>query len=122
MLDFLAVEALDCSNKNLLNIIAIIKVVYTAFQIAIPVLLLLFGTIDLGKAVMAGEEKEIKAATEMLLKRAIAAIAVFLLIVVVRLVTGIVGGTQWRDCWSTPWTFNPNVSVAPIVEKIDILV
>lgn len=119
MLNFLDVT---CSNPDLRNIISFIKLIYTIFQIAIPVLLILFGTIDLGKAVMAGEEKEIKAATEMLMKRAIAAVAVFLLIIIVRLVTEVVGGTQgseWRECWKG--TYTPDTAqVTQHVEKVNI--
>jgi hypothetical protein len=88
-----------CGDENLLNILGLVKKIIAILQIGIPIVLLLFGTIDLGKAVMAGDEKEIKAATSTLLKRAIAAIAVFLLFIVVSLVTGWVGGTEWTTCW-----------------------
>jgi hypothetical protein len=122
MLNFLATTC--ANNSDLKNIIAFIKIIYTIFEIAIPILLILFGTIDLGKAVMAGEEKEIKAATEMLLKRAIAAIAVFLLVIVVRLVTGIVAGpnSEWTKCWNDKTPYKPEVTsqLAPIVEKVNI--
>ena len=97
-------EALDCSNPDLLKIIGIIKGFFTLIQIAIPIMLLLFGTIDLGKAVMAGDEKEIKSATQVLTKRAIAAVAVFLLIFIVQLVTGYVGGDDWKSCWQNAST------------------
>ena len=49
-----------CENSELLSIIGILKTVLKIMQIGIPVLLIIFGTIDLGKAVMAGDEKEIK--------------------------------------------------------------
>lgn len=88
-----------CSDANLLKILGLVKKVLAILQIAIPIILLLFGTIDLGKAVMAGDEKEIKAATSTLLKRAIAAVAVFLLFTIVTLVTGWVGGDKWSTCW-----------------------
>ena len=100
-------EALDCSNSDLLKIIGIIKGFLTLVQIAIPIMLLLFGTIDLGKAVMAGDEKEIKSATKVLTKRAIVAVVVFLLIFIVQLVTGYVGGDEWKNCWNNAsTTFN----------------
>ena len=47
-----------CENQDLLTIIGIAKKVLTILQIAIPIALLIFGTLDLGKAVMAGEDKE----------------------------------------------------------------
>jgi hypothetical protein len=96
---YLETAATLCANEDLKVIIDILKTAYTIIQIAVPIILLIIGTVDLGKAVMAGEEKEIKAATGMLAKRAGAAVAVFLLIYIVQLVTGLVGGNDWRACW-----------------------
>ena len=76
-----------CTNNDLLSLIGIAKKILTIMQIAIPIALLIFGTLDLGKAVMAGDEKEIKSATGALIKRVVAAVAVFLLILIVSVVT-----------------------------------
>ena len=100
-----------CENSELLSIIGILKTVLKIMQIGIPVLLIIFRTIDLGKAVMAGDEKEIKAATSILVKRAIAAVAVFLLVLVVSVITGWVGGDEWKQCWSAA---NTNVKINPL--------
>lgn len=89
-----------CNNTDLLSIIGIAKTVLRVLQIGIPIILLIFGTIDMGKAVMAGDEKEIKAATNILFKRAVAAVIVFLLFMVVSVITGWVGGTEWKECWA----------------------
>ena len=90
-----------CQNSDFLSIIGLLKTVLRILQIGIPIALLIFGTLDLGKAVMAGDEKEIKAATGILLKRFIAAIAVFLLFLLVSVVTGWVGGDEWKTCWNS---------------------
>lgn len=100
-----------CENQDLLTIIGIAKKILTILQIAIPIALLIFGTLDLGKAVMAGDEKEIKSATGVLIKRVIAAVAVFLLILIVSVVTGWVGGDEWKTCWRAA---NTNVQINPI--------
>ena len=89
-----------CNNTDLLSIIGIAKTVLRVLQIGIPIILLIFGTIDMGKAVRAGDEKEIKAATNILIKRAVAAVIVFLLFMVVSVITGWVGGTEWKECWA----------------------
>ncbi len=100
-----------CHNEDLLTIIGLLKKVLMILQIGIPIVLLLFGTIDLGKAVMAGDEKEIKSATGLLLKRTIAAVAVFLLILIVSIVTGWVGGDEWKECWTSA---KEDVNINPI--------
>ncbi len=78
-------------------------------QIGIPILLILMGSIDLGKAVLSSDDKEIKGATSKLIKRAIAAIAVFFVGMLVSLVMGWLGSTgdtdiegdsqNWGKCW-----------------------
>ena len=91
---------MDVCTADLQTIIGIVKTVLKILQIVIPIILLLFGTIDLGKAVMAGDEKEIKGAINILIKRAIAAVAVFLLFLLVSVVTGLVGAEDWKNCWN----------------------
>lgn len=91
-------------------VVAIIKnSVFPIIYIGIPILLILFGTIDLGKAVMANDDKAIKTATSSLIKRAIAALAVFLVSMLVTVVmgwltseNGIAADTSWENCWGNP--------------------
>lgn len=66
-------------------------------QIAIPVIIVLLGTIDLGKAVMAGDDKKIKEAQKMLLMRLIYGVAVFFVITIVQIVFGLVGDVGEED-------------------------
>ena len=100
----------EVCTDGMLSIIGILKMIYRILQIGIPIALLIFGTIDLGKAVMAGDDKEIKAATGILLKRFIAAVAVFLLFLLVSVVTGWVGGTEWKTCWGSA-SKNPKIDI-----------
>ena len=104
------VQVLACP-EDLVPIARFLKYgVYPIIQIGIPILLILMGTIDLGKAVLSSDDKEIKGATSKLIKRAIAAIAVFFVATIVSLVMNMfsssgaddtVEGTEdWRDCWS----------------------
>ena len=51
--------------------------VLLVFKIVIPLLLIIFGMIDLGKAVVASDEKAIKNATNSIIKRLIAAVVIF---------------------------------------------
>lgn len=98
-------------------VVAIIKNgVFPIIQIGIPILLVLMGTIDLGKAVMSNDDKEIKGATGKLIKRALMAVAVFFVVFLVNLVFGWLGKAQdaneagnpevdvqddadWFKCW-----------------------
>ena len=80
------------------NVIYIIRIV-------IPVIIILLGTIDLGKAVMAGEDKKIKEAQKMLLMRLIYGVAIFFVTTIVQVVFGLVAGAEGTAddssiCWS----------------------
>lgn len=58
-------------------------------QIGVPVLLIIWGMLDLGKAVMAQKEDEIKKGTNTFIKRLVAAVIVFFVITIVRLLVGL---------------------------------
>lgn len=81
-------------------IIGLIKGILLIAQIVIPILLIIWGTIDLGKAVVASKEDDIKKAQATLIKRVITAILVFLLSTIVTFALGLVGGTNWKTCWT----------------------
>ena len=86
MLDL--IQILQCP-EDLIPIFSFIKKgVYPIIQIGIPILLIIMGSIDLGKAVMSSDDKEIKGATGKLIKRAIAAVAVFFVSTIVSLLMG----------------------------------
>lgn len=91
-------------------IIAFIKNgIFPIIQIGIPIILIVMGSIDLGKAVLSSDDKEIKSATGKLIKRAIAAVAVFFVTTIVSLLFGMFGTAKtgvtignWSDCWNDP--------------------
>lgn len=72
------------------NIWQIVGYILLVFKIVIPLLLIVFGIIDLGKAVIASKDDEIKKATMSLVKRAIAAVVIFLIPTIVTFIMGIV--------------------------------
>lgn len=95
---------------NLLPLLRLIKNgLIPLIQIGIPIILIILGMIDLGKAVLASKEDEIKTAQKMLIKRAIYAIAVFFVVLIVQVVFGLLGtagddygdqGNNWLECWN----------------------
>lgn len=97
---------LDACNGLLPVVKVIRKGVFPLFQIGIPILLIILGTIDLGKAVISSDDKEVKGAQNRLIKRFIYAAAVFFVVTFVTVVMNIVaqggqGDTEsWADCWN----------------------
>ena len=102
-----------CGSTNLIfsgTFPYIVSTVITLIKIAVPILLIVFGMLDLGKAVVASKEDEIKNAQKMLIKRAIYAVAIFFVVLIVQLVFGLLdytedsniegGSTSWATCWN----------------------
>lgn len=101
MLNILAGIGDFCKNTS--PIWQFIGYVVTVFKIAIPLLLIIFGMMDLGKAVVANDDKAIKSATTSLVKRAIAGVVIFFLPFLVSTIFGLVVGfdeveTTYRGC------------------------
>ena len=78
-----------CSDAK--SIIQFIGQIFLIFKIIIPILLLIWGFIDLGKAVVASKDDEIKKATKSLMTRAIAAVIIFFLPTLVGIIFGLIG-------------------------------
>ena len=83
--------------------------------IIIPIALMFFGILDLGKAVIASDEKEVKGAQGRLIKRVIYAIVIFLVPSIVTLVMNLVAigadpsktdTKSWASCWNSVYIAN----------------
>ena len=92
--------------QGLGSIVSFVKKIFGLIQIVVPICLIIVGAFDLAKAVVASDEKEIKAATHKLIKRAIAAVAVFFLVSACSLIFGYASENdeqlsdfRWKECW-----------------------
>ena len=112
---------LNCNDASFKPIFSIIRTVISLIKIAIPIALVLFGMLDLGKAVMAGKEDEMKKAQGTLIKRVVYAVLIFLVVTIVQLVMGVVseadeGKTnkmEWYNClYPTDGNTNGNNGLA----------
>jgi len=77
---------------NIPNMVAdVTSTVYFAVKVFIPIILIFFGMLDMGKAVIQQKEDEIKKSEMLFVKRIIAAILVFLVASIVQIVFGFLG-------------------------------
>ena len=81
--------------------------------IGIPIILIVLGVMDLGKAVISSDDKEVKQAQGRLVKRFIYAVAIFFIVTLVSLIMNLVttgvneddkdmnnsNTTSWAKCW-----------------------
>lgn len=101
---------LDTFCSTLEPVIKLIKAVLALVKFGIPIVLIVLGTIDLGKAVMASKDDEMKKAQGVLIKRVVYAVVIFLLVTIVELVMNLVStnsdpdASNWFKCWTETTT------------------
>lgn len=86
------------------SIVNIFKFLIGLIKIGVPILLVIWGSWDLGKAVMAQKDDEIKNAQKLFIKKLIVAVCVFLVPTFLQIVLGVVNGSgdagNSNACWS----------------------
>ena len=98
-----------CANSSLDPVWKLIGYVVDAIMIGVPILLIVLGMVDLGKAVIASKEDEVKKATKAFGKRFLYAVGVFAVVWLVTFVFDTVssatggeinpGQANWKTCW-----------------------
>lgn len=71
-----------------------ISTIINIMKVVIPIMVVFFGLLDLGKAVMQQKEDDIKKNQGLLIKRLIIAVLVFFVVSLVQFLVGLVGGTK----------------------------
>lgn len=91
---FILDETFQCGGLdfNIPTMVAdVTSTVYFAVKVFIPIVLIFFGMLDMGKAVIQQKEDEIKKSEMLFVKRIIAAILVFLVASIVQIIFGFLG-------------------------------
>lgn len=101
---------LDGCPAGLAPVLGIVNVIINAIMIGVPIILIVLGMVDLGKAVIASKEDEVKKATKAFGKRFLYAVGVFAVVWLVTFVFDTVnsasdgeinpGQADWRSCWN----------------------
>lgn len=68
----------------------VVSIAYTIIQIAVPVILVVMGSLDLFKGITAQKEDEMKKGQQMFVKRLVAAALIFFVFVIVKVVVSFV--------------------------------
>ena len=91
-----------CEIPGLENILHYAVLIINVIQIVVPIALIIFGSIDLLKGIIAGDEKKISAARKPFIQRLISAILVFLIPFIVNFAINafVSDATAWKTCYS----------------------
>ena len=92
-----------CNNSNLVWIIQVARIVIRIIAIAAPFALIIFGSLDFFKAIIAGDEKEMKAKRKPFIGRLIAAIILLLMPAIVNIIMKTIASStnsEFGNCWT----------------------
>lgn len=91
-----------CSGVS--NLVGVAKIIVGLIQVIVPIALIIWGSIDMLKAIIAGDDKKIAAARKPLIQRFISAIIVFLIPWIFNAIMGLVASgdsaKQWIKCYN----------------------
>lgn len=87
-------DAVSCGNGLITDIPAllpkVVSIAYNILLVAIPVVLVIMGSLDLFKGITSQKEDEIKKGQQMFIKRLISAALIFFVFMIVKLVISVV--------------------------------
>lgn len=107
--DALDLTSFNCSGQ-ILPIFQAAKFVIRIIQIAVPFALVIWGSLDWFKALIAGDEKEMKAKRKPFISRLVAAIVILVLPWLVELIAKQIAGTErTNDFWTCYSTAEPKI-------------
>ena len=101
-------DTVSCGNISGIDVLIpnTISTIVSSIKVIVPIILVIFGMLDLGKAVAAQKEEEIKKGQKTFFARVIQAVIVFFVVSIVQLIMGLVGGkaevdSNWKcfDCF-----------------------
>ncbi len=95
---FMLLESAEGLCSSLAPALRIVGVVYKGIQIIVPILLIIVGMLDFAKAVTEKNEDKIKEAQKKLISKAVAAVCVFLVTVIVGVLMTLVGNEEYKKC------------------------
>lgn len=105
---YLLVESTELCN-TLKPIMTLIGYVIYGIKVVVPVILVVIGMSDLAKAIIEKDESKIKSAQNLLIKKIIVAVCVYLVITIVGLIMNLLGQNEYEDCVKCAFgPFNPD--------------
>ena len=117
MLEFLN-NSIDISNMNCTQIKPVLdmaKFVIRVIQIAVPFALVIWGSLDFFKALIAGDEKEMKMKRKPFISRLVAAIIILVMPWLVELIAGQIAGDAGTNFWTCYKQSQPIINFSGLV-------
>lgn len=86
-----------CNNEYLQPFINIVSTIVNIIKIGVPIILIILGMIDMGKAVASQKDEKIKAGQKILMSRLITGAIVFFIVAIVQMLVSIIEGATGKS-------------------------
>ena len=97
-------------DKDTLFIFQIARLIITIIQFAAPFALIIWGSLDFFKALIAGDEKEMKQKRKPFISRLVAAIVILVLPWLVELIATQIAGSRADSFWTCYHNVEPGIN------------
>lgn len=87
-----------CNDESIMKVWQLLGILKNIAYVLTPIILIVTGAFALLKAVASQNEGNIKKAQNVMIKKVISAVCVFLVITVVQVVLELVADNNWRNC------------------------
>lgn len=105
---FLMTKGCNVGGADISAFMSVFRLVITIVQYAVPVALILWGSIDLFKSITTGKEEEIKKKQTLLFKKVLSAVIVFLLPWLIFTIMDLLG-VNFGTCYKNSSPSIPNI-------------
>lgn len=118
LINFLTSAEDICIDPETVKIFIFIGKIVTILKIIVPIILVIIGSVDLIKAVMAQKDDEIKKAYSTLLKRVIIGVVIFFLPGLVKMVINLADNNDKSNskCWTKVFGYNEVINKSTNLE------
>ena len=106
LINVLTTVKADTLCEELEPVLRIVGIAIFIIKVVVPIMLIVVGMLDMAKAVTEKDENKIKDAQHKLIKKAIAAVLVFLIVTIVGVLMNLIGAEDYKKCTSCitdPW-------------------
>ena len=105
---FFLTEGCNVGGADISDFMSVFRLVVTVIQYAVPVALILWGSIDLFKSITTGKDDEIKKKQALLFKKVLSAVIVFLLPWLIFTIMDLLG-VDFGTCYKNSKAGIPNI-------------
>ena len=106
LINVLTTVKADTLCEELEPVLRIVGIAIFIIKVIVPIMLIIVGMLDMAKAVTEKDENKIKDAQHKLIKKAIAAVLVFLIVTIVGVLMNLIGAEDYKKCTTcitNPW-------------------